>query len=79
MVEIVLASAGDVDSTPGLKFPGERNSNQLRCSCLGNPTDRGAGRLRPWRGRELDLTERAHTHFICPFFDTRVVSASLLL
>ena len=29
--------------TPGLgRFPGEGNGNPLRCSCLGNPMDRGA-------------------------------------
>ena len=30
-------------SIPGLgRSPGEGNSNPLQCSCLGNPTDRGA-------------------------------------
>ena len=79
MVENVLANTGDVDSTPGLKFPGERNRNPLQYSCLGNPMDTGAGRLRPWGRRELDTTEHARTHFICPFLDTWAISASLLL
>ena len=37
------ANAGDVGSIPGSgKSPGERNSNPLQYSCLGNPMDRGA-------------------------------------
>ena len=35
--------AGDPSLTPGLvRSPGEGNGDQLQCSCLGNPTDRGA-------------------------------------
>ena len=32
--------------------------------CLGNPMDRGAwwATVNPWGHKELDLTERAHTH-----------------
>ena len=38
-------NAGDVHSTPEIgRFPGEGNRNPLQCSCLGNPTDREAGR-----------------------------------
>ena len=37
------SNAGDVDLIPGLgQFPGEGNDNPLQCSCLENPTDRGA-------------------------------------
>ena len=37
------ANAGDVGSIPGSgKSPGERNSNPLQYSCLGNPMDRRA-------------------------------------
>ena len=37
------ASAGDADSVPGPGgCPGEGNGNPLQCSCLENPTDRGA-------------------------------------
>ena len=39
-------NVGDLVSIPGLRrFPGEGNGYSLRCSCLKNPTDRGA-----WRG-----------------------------
>ena len=45
MVKNPPASAGDMGSIPGSgKFPGEGNGNPLQCSCLGNPTDRGAWR-----------------------------------
>ena len=40
------ANAGDVrgvDSIPGLRrSPGGEHGNPLKCSCLGNPMDRGA-------------------------------------
>ena len=37
--------ARDVGSIPGLgRSPGEGNGNPLQCSCLENPTDRGAWR-----------------------------------
>ena len=37
------AIAEDVGSIPELgRSPGEGNGNPLQCSCLGNPTDRGA-------------------------------------
>ena len=37
------ANAGDMGSIPGSgRFPGEGNANPLPCSCLENPTDRGA-------------------------------------
>ena len=40
------ASAGDVGLIPGAGWsPGEGNGNPLQYSCLGNPMDRGAGRL----------------------------------
>ena len=36
------ASAGDVNSIPGLgRSPGEGNGNSLQYSCLENPLDRG--------------------------------------
>ena len=36
-------NVGDLCSIPRLgKSPGEGNGNPLKCSCLGNPTDRGA-------------------------------------
>ena len=36
-------SAEDLGSMPGLgRPPGEGNGNQLQCSCLVNPMDRGA-------------------------------------
>ena len=40
------ANAGDVGSIPGSgRSPGERNSNPLQYSCLGNPMDRGAWKV----------------------------------
>ena len=40
------ANAGDVGLIPGLDIsPGEENGNPLQHSCLGNPTERGAGGL----------------------------------
>ena len=35
---------GDPGSIPGLRFPGEGNSNPLQYSCLENPMDREAWR-----------------------------------
>ena len=35
--------AGDMGSIPGSgRCPGGENGNPLQCSCLGNPTDKGA-------------------------------------
>ena len=43
VVKNLPASAGHVDSIPGLeRSPGEGNGNPLQYSWLGNPTDRGA-------------------------------------
>ena len=44
MVKNLPVNAGDVGSVSGLeRSPGEENGNPLQDSCLGNPTDRGAG------------------------------------
>ena len=51
-------SAGDLSLIPGLgRSPGEGNDNPLQYSCLGNPMDRGAWQVSPWRCRELNMTE----------------------
>ena len=43
VVKNLPANVGDVGSIPGLRRSlGEGNSYLLQCSCLGNPTDRGA-------------------------------------
>ena len=43
MVKNMLASAEDVNSTPGLgRSPGEGSGNTLQYSCLENSMDRGA-------------------------------------
>ena len=43
MVKNPPANAGDTGSVPGSgRSPGEGNSHLLQCSCLENPTDRGA-------------------------------------
>ena len=55
MIENLPASAGDAGSIPGWgRSPGEGNGNPLQCSCLENPTDRGAW----WGHKESDTTER---------------------
>ena len=37
------ANIRDMAPIPGLRrSPGEENGNPLQCSCLGNPTDKGA-------------------------------------
>ena len=58
------ASAGDSGLIPGLgRSSGEGNGNPLRCSCLENPTDRGA-----WRAtvhgvtKESDITKQPNSN-----------------
>ena len=47
VVKNLPASAADVALIPGLgRSPGEGNGNSLPYTCLGNPTDRGAGMSR---------------------------------
>ena len=42
-VKNLPANTGDVGSIPGSgRSPGEGNGNSFQCSCLENPTDRGA-------------------------------------
>ena len=49
--------AGDTDSIPRMgRSPGEGNGNPLRCSCLGNPMDRGAWQAIVHGFSELDMT-----------------------
>ena len=39
----IKESSGNADSILGSgRYPGEGNGCSLRCSCLGNPVDRGA-------------------------------------
>ena len=43
MVKNWPANEGDEGLIPGLgRSPGEGNGTPLKCSCLGNPMDRGA-------------------------------------
>ena len=42
LVKNLPASAGDPDSIPGSRSPGEGNGNPLEYSCLGNSMDRRA-------------------------------------
>ena len=43
MVKYLLANEGDVGLIPGSgRSLGEGNGSPLQCSCVGNPTDRGA-------------------------------------
>ena len=50
VVKNLPANAGDVSLIPRSgRSPGEGSDNLLQYSCLGNSTDRGAGRLHiPW-------------------------------
>ena len=58
-VKNLAANAGDIREAgliPGLGRPhGGGHGNPLQCSCLENPTDRGA--YGPWGHKELDTTE----------------------
>ena len=58
-VKNLLANAGDMDLTPGLrKSPGEGNGNPLHCSCLENPMDmRSLVGYSPGGLKESDMTE----------------------
>ena len=59
MVRNPPANAGEMGSIPRLgSSPGEGNGNPLQCSCLGNPTNRGAW----WAtvhgvAKEVDMTQ----------------------
>ena len=52
-------NAGDADSIPGSgRSSGEGNGNPLQYSCLGNPMDRGTGRLQSMGvTKKLDTTK----------------------
>ena len=63
MVKNPLASEGDTiyeGSIPGSgRPPGEGDGNPLQCSCLGNPTDRGARQASVHGAtRESSMTEQ---------------------
>ena len=50
-------NSGDWGSILGLgRSPGEENGNPLQYSCLGNPMDRGAGRLQSMGLQESVMT-----------------------
>ena len=58
MVKNIPTNAGDMGLIPGLgRSPGERNDNPLKCSCLGNPMDRGAWQAMVHGITESDMTE----------------------
>ena len=63
MVKNLPASAGDLDSIPGLgRSPREGNANPLQYSCLENSMDRGAS----WttvRGVTKSRTQQSDFHF----------------
>ena len=64
VVKNLPASARDRDagSIPGLgRSPGGGNGNPLQCSCLENPTDRGAWRAPVCRVAKTQ-TEQTHYH-----------------
>ena len=57
-------NAGDPGSIPGLgRSPGEGNVNPLQYSCHGESHgQRSLVGYSPWGHKELDPTERLHTH-----------------
>ena len=58
-------NAGDWGSIPGSgRSPGGGHGNPRQCSCLENPTDRGAWRAAVHRVAELDTTEQLSTHVV---------------
>ena len=57
VVKNLTANAGNANSISGLgRSSGEGNDNPLRCSCLGNPMDRGA-----WQATIHGVTEESDT------------------
>ena len=61
MVKNWPASAGDLESIPGLRTSSRvGNGNPLQYSWLGNPMDRGAWRATVHTVTKLDMTERQH-------------------
>ena len=50
-------NAGDLGSIPGSgRSPREGNGNPLQCSCLENPMDKEAGKLKSMGSQELDMS-----------------------
>ena len=66
MVRNPPANAGDTGDAgliPELgRSPGERNGNPLQCSCLGNPTDKGAYQAIVHAVQESDTTLQLNHH-----------------
>ena len=57
VVKNLPAKAGNLGSIPGSgRSPGEGNGNPLQCSCLENPTDRGA-----WQAPVCGVDKESHT------------------
>ena len=58
MVKNLPVSTGDAGLISRLaKSPGEGNGNPLQCSCLKNPTDRGA-----WRATVHEVAKESDTN-----------------
>ena len=58
MVKNLPVSTGDAGLISRLaKSPGEGNGNPLQCSCLKNPTDRGA-----WRATFHEVAKESDTN-----------------
>ena len=60
-------NVGDPGSIPGSgRSPGEGNGNPLRYSCLERKShgQRSLVGYSPWGGKESDMTERLHFHFL---------------
>ena len=65
MVKNLPVNTGDLGLIPGSgRFPGEGDGNPLQHSCLGNPMDRGAGRLHSMGSgsQKSDATKQQNCH-----------------
>ena len=65
MVKKLPASAGDMDSIPGMgRSPGEGNGNPLQYSCLENLTDRRSMvGYSPWGHKRVEHGDQTTTTF----------------
>ena len=68
---VVAGDARYMGLTPGLgRSPGEENGNPLQNSCLEDSKAREAWQslVRPWDGKELDMTALLNTYILILYF-----------